>query len=455
MILKMYFCVSKNRTSMKRLLIFTCCMIGGVSAFAQDVLITQEGDVMKVYDVEVGPSTVFYRESDKSDAPTLRMNKSDVIMIKKKDGSKYDLGNGNAPSIDKKTTVSPEQSSSPVTTSILSETQRLNEEAIKNVNDFSPKYIGNDTDKACKRLLCLLGYSEDSHLVNDDIEIECLTGSLNFDSFKKGIKDAISNGVVRSNVPFEKFGSPFYLCPGIKLRLKNRSSKPLYIDLGNTFIIRKGVATAYYVPSSTSTSSSSSSGASVNLGAVAGAVGIGGALGTLAGGIGVGGGSTSGTVNTTYSQRVIAVPPMSVKELDAQLMFQDLEIYCDGLNIQGYGNKDFYLMPEFSFETKVSGKYLNGETHNFSEATSPVKFGFFVSYSDSETCQNEKSMSLNLYLRQMIGFDKTYNDMGRGARLLSKSIPDFNKCPCFVGAVIEGGLLKRLPKDSVFKRGDK
>ena len=455
MIINLYFCVFKNKTNMKRLLTFACCLIGGVSAFAQDVLITQEGDVKKVYDVEVGPSTVFYKESDKADAPTLRIKKTDVIMIKKKDGTKFDLGNGNTTLIDKKQQLSQSKNFSPVSASISSDAQRLNEEAIKKINDFSPKYAGKDTDKPCKRILCVLGYSEDSHLVNDDIEIECVTGSLNFDSFKKGINDAISNGVVNSNVPFEKLGSPYYLCPAIKLRLKNRSSKPLFIDLGNTFMIRKGVATAYYVPSSTSTTSSSSSGASVNLGAVAGAFGIGGALGTLAGGIGVGGGSTSGAVNTTYSQRVIAVPPMSVKELDAQLMFQDLDIYCEGLNIQGYGNNDYYRMPEFSFETKELGKYLNGETHSFSEATSPVKFGFFVSYSDNEACQNEKNMSLNLYLRQMIGFDKTYNDMGRGARLLSKSIPDFNKCPCFVGAVIEGGLLKRLPKGSVFKRGDK
>ena len=42
--------------------------MAGISASAQDVLITQEGDVKKVYDVEVGPSTVFYKEADKADA---------------------------------------------------------------------------------------------------------------------------------------------------------------------------------------------------------------------------------------------------------------------------------------------------------------------------------------------------------------------------------------------------
>ena len=431
-------------------------MMAGVSASAQDVLITQEGDVKKVYDVEVGPSTVFYKEADKADAPTLRIKKADVIMIKRKDGTKYDLGNGNNVVNNSQTAQSPHtQAAAPVATSVSAEAQRLNEEAIRRVNDYNPKYLGDDTDDRCKRLLCLLGYGKDSQIINDDIEIECVTGALDFIKFKKGMKEGVSNGAAKSDVPFSDFASKSYANPGIKLRVKNKSGKTLYLDLGNTFIMRKGVAMAYYVPSSTSTSNSSSSGMGVNLGAVAGAVGVGGALGTLASGIGVGGSSTSATVNTTYSQRVISVPPMSVKELDVQLMFPNVETYCDGFGIQDCGAPNSYLLPEFSFATKESGNYNNGETHNFSEETSPVKFGFFVSYSDTENCQNEKKLAFNLYLRQIIGFDKKFSDMYIGASLLPKVIPDYKNYPCFVGAVIEGGPDKRLPKNSKFKRGDK
>ena len=441
---------------MKKLIIFACSLMAGISASAQDVLITQEGDVKNVYDVEVGPSTVFYKEADKADAPTLRIKKADVIMIKRKDGTKYDLGNGNNVVNNSQTAQSPQtQAAAPVATSVSAEAQRLNEEAIRRVNDYNPKYLGDDTDDRCKRLLCLLGYGKDSQIINDDIEIECVTGALDFRKFKKGMKEGVSNGAAKSDVPFSDFASWSYANPGIKLRVKNKSGKTLYLDLGNTFIMRKGVAMAYYVPSSTSTSNSSSSGMGVNLGAVAGAVGVGGALGTLASGIGVGGSSTSATVNTTYSQRVISVPPMSVKELDVQLMFPNVETYCDGFGIQDCGAPNSYLLPEFSFATKESGNYNNGETHNFSEETSPVKFGFFVSYSDTENCQNEKKLAFNLYLRQIIGFDKKFSDMYIGASLLPKVIPDYKNYPCFVGAVIEGGPDKRLPKNSKFKRGDK
>ena len=146
---------------------------------------------------------------------------------------------------------------------------------------------------------------------------------------------------------------------------------------------------------------------------------------------------------------------MSVKELDVQLMFPNVETYCDGFGIQDYAAPNFYFLPEFSFATKEGGYYNNGETHNFSEETSPVKFGFFVSYSDEENCQNEKKLAFNLYLRQIIGFDKKLQDQYLGASLLPKVIPDYKNYPCFVGAVIEGGPAKRLPKDSKFKRGDK
>ena len=69
--------------------------------------------------------------------------------------------------------------------------------------------------------------------------------------------------------------------------------------------------------------------------------------------------------------------------------------------------------------------------------------------------ENEKKLAFNLYLRQIIGFDKTLQDGNIRVSLLPKVIPDYKNYPCFVGAVIEGGPVKRLPKNSKFKRGDK
>ena len=337
---------------MKKLMIFACSLMAGVSAYAQDVLITQEGDVKKVYDVEVGPSTVFYKEADKADAPTLRIKKDDVIMIKRKDGTKYDLGNGLQPSNTTSSTPSPAQAPSSQTASISAESKKRNDEIISQANDFNPEYVGTDTKKNCDRVFCIMGYGNGSQLVNDDLEIECFIGSsaLTAAAARNSLVGALNNG--DGGATFIDF-SAYYSNPVFKLCLKNKTNRTLYVDLGNSFIMRNGVATAYYIPTSTSTSSSSSSGASVNLGAVAGAIGVGGALGTLAGGVNVGGGNTSGSVSTTFSQRVVAVPPMSVKELDNQLLFPDPYKYkaCDGLYIDSSRPNNW--VPAFSFATKA------------------------------------------------------------------------------------------------------
>ena len=51
----------ENHAVMKKLIFFACSLMVGVSAYAQDVLITNNGDVKNVNDVEVGTNAVFYK----------------------------------------------------------------------------------------------------------------------------------------------------------------------------------------------------------------------------------------------------------------------------------------------------------------------------------------------------------------------------------------------------------
>ena len=87
----------------------------------------------------------------------------------------------------------------------------------------------------------------------------------------------------------------------------NRTSEIMIIDQTKSFFVNSdGKSTSYYDPTVRTTSktdlSSSTKGASVNLGAIAGAFGIGGVVGQIADGVNVGGSGTSGTstTNTTY-----------------------------------------------------------------------------------------------------------------------------------------------------------
>lgn len=83
----------------------------------------------------------------------------------------------------------------------------------------------------------------------------------------------------------------------------NRTSEIMTIDQTMSFFVNSnGMSTSYYDPTVKSISntdmSSVTKGASVNLGSITGALGIGGTLGKLAGGINVGGSGTSGTAQT-------------------------------------------------------------------------------------------------------------------------------------------------------------
>ena len=107
--------------------------------------------------------------------------------------------------------------------------------------------------------------------------------------------------------------------------LKNKTNRIVYVDLANSFFIENGDAHPYYIPTSTTTTHGTSSGTSVNMGAVAGAMGIGGAIGKLSNGITVGGGNSSVSTTTTYSQRIVSIPPASTLSLEGQLIYHTID----------------------------------------------------------------------------------------------------------------------------------
>ena len=239
-----------------------------------------------------------------------------------------------------------------------------------------------------------------------------------------------------------------YADPSFILTVKNKTAQTLYIDLGNTFFVRGGEhATAYYIPSATSTASTSGSGVSVNAGAVAGALGIGGGIGKLASGVNVGGGSSSTSVNVTYSQRVVAIPPMSSKTLDGQPLFCEEGWFCDGLEIVDLA-KNIPKLPWFFFRTeKDDPEFENGVEHTYSEDLSPVHFSAYLTYSYTEDCSASKRISSSLYLKNIIGIHSGYPG---GTSLnncrVKYDIPSCDDCIYFVGLNADGRLyLNNVP----------
>ena len=83
---------------MKKLLFLFVFAVAALTTAAQDKLITTDGDVYVVYNVEVTGSSVMYTISNSATADIQKIEKSKVLIIKRPDGSNYDLGTTEAPS---------------------------------------------------------------------------------------------------------------------------------------------------------------------------------------------------------------------------------------------------------------------------------------------------------------------------------------------------------------------
>ena len=113
----------------------------------------------------------------------------------------------------------------------------------------------------------------------------------------------------------------------------NRTSEIMVIDQTRSFFVdTNGRSISYYDPtirtSSTTNSSSGSQGASVNLGAIAGALGVGGIAGQIANGINVSGSNTSGqsVTNATFiaDQPLVSLAPYGDAEMSKVFVISGL-----------------------------------------------------------------------------------------------------------------------------------
>lgn len=157
----------------------------------------------------------------------------------------------------------------------------------------------------------------------------------------------------------------------------NKTDNIMIIDQTMSFFVNSdGNSTSYYDPTIKTTSktniASGTSGASVNLGAVAGAFGIGGTIGAALGGINVGGSETSGTstTNTTYfaDQPRISLSPRSRGAMSKSF------------NISNVG----FSTSSDAIIARVLASVTNNSYQSFFAKTrteSPIQFSICISYS--------------------------------------------------------------------------
>lgn len=346
---------------------------------AQDILITKDGDALKVWGIEVNNSAVFYRESEAQDAPIKRIDRDSVLMIKYQDGRKEIMGESNEP-VEQQSTKS--QPSKVIDVQDASANMALIQ-AFNEVQQIN--YIGDKKSKDARLIYGLFNVKSDSKLIDKNIEI----------SVKSLRTNEAEASRAYNSYPHTRNGTPTYCA--IAVTVKNRTDQTLFLDLGNTFFLRNGSPSSYYVPSATQTTTSATTGATVNMGAVAGALGVGGQAGTLASGVNVGRANANSTSVITYTQRVVPIPAHSSKPLDLQLLFPESLTKIYGTNFIHESKHCLHCL--FNKGERIS----LGEERLFDENNSPIQWGIHVTYAYDEGLSTPNSLIANFYTAKMIG----------------------------------------------------
>lgn len=137
------------------------------------------------------------------------------------------------------------------------------------------------------------------------------------------------------------------------------------------------------------------------MGAVAGALGIGGAAGTLASGVTIGSSTTNSASTTVYAQRVVGIPPMSETEIgDFELFnYNDTKSYPNGVSLKSKPLKaDYYVL--FLSEPQLLPTV--GEIKRVND-TNYLQFGMFVTYAYDESITSPKTLNATFCLDRIIG----------------------------------------------------
>ncbi|MBV3388943.1 hypothetical protein [Segatella copri] len=388
---------------LKYIFCFLFVTIASNIVVAQDMIVTNDGTIIKAKVTKVGATEVEYKKWTNQDGPIYTVKVSNLIAINYQNGEKDTFSNFPSNSQQIATAKTQNTGNVQVTVESLSpEARAANETIMTKLNApvelvYPEKHKEDIGKKDAGAAYIVYGLKRNSVISNEDIEIIGKIGCLSKINknapaqWKEGDTDPAIN---KTN-------------PAIKISIRNKSDKILFIDLGTTYIGSMGNVTCYYVPSSTSSSHGTSGGASINLGSVAGAIGIGGAISTLANGINVGGGSSNSTVSTTYSQRIISIPPKSTIDLAPQYLFgNEIKKICEGAYLELFSNMSYIFIPKLYFNKKA-GRMLVGDHYKYTEDNSPIQFNFIMSYSYDDSCASTKTLSAYFYMRDLMGFYST------------------------------------------------
>lgn len=384
-----------------------------------DTIIFKDGKSMEVFNVEESGKWILYTLSEAEDSELKRVETELVFAIKPIDGEMVMVGNeatGIQSTPQNVTDLDNNASSKAIPQQLEARPASDNLEKIQAYNnlEFSLKKPKKEKEKTkyCKDFISLWGVSEESILSDENVDI----------NIEPHVLKVISRAFMRK--------LPYY-----KIRITNKTSNPVYIDLANCFKVNvKGISTPYFTNSVYSEGTSKSKGGSMNMGGIAGAFGIGGVVGSVANSINIGGGVSKSANVTTEEQRFLMVPPKSsvymppVKFSGGDKILDEYEVLYFRTSpfetslLLGEGDARRYdeFKPYFH-AIEETGGFDNssitkdvlqaplGWVREFNENDSPKTISRLITYSTSPDFETYTVLPISLYIRGVMGSNKLRN----------------------------------------------
>ncbi len=338
---------------MKKILIVSALGLFFTTISAQDVIVMKNGSTILSKVIEVNTSDIKYKKHSNINGPTYIIEISEIMSVNYENGEKDTFENKKAKTTSQNTNAVPDSK---------------NDSLIALYNTPVSYYKNKKSNKKANGLTYKYGMSSTSVLSTDELEI-----------------NIILNGE----------GS-WYNAPYV-IKLSNKTEDFIYIDLANCFkIYPNGKPVSYYDAKQTTISSGGGSGASIGLGAVTDAIGIGGVVGTIANGVSVGGGRNS-SASTVYSQqRLLIIPPHSTDNLT------EYKSEGSGKNYRIITNSEkFNIDKDLVWLNK--NDLARYEVLNYKETDSPYKLKFILPYSTNENFTDVKRINFELFVQQVFG----------------------------------------------------
>lgn len=376
----------KNLNDMKRLLL-TLLTLVSLTTFAQDIIICRNGDEISSKVLKVSKTEVEYKKWTNQDGPAYTIEKAEVFMIKYQNGDKdvfKETPAAQPTTTEQQTAQAEEQTPNEP---IMAIPAANNAELIAAYNNDTPEYVIPEKrkNKPCAMVSGTLGILSSSVLSTEDIEI-IFTREID-----KPLSYIVGNSI--GETIKELFYYSYYKYAII---IKNKTSRIIYIDKAACFgASSTGEIKKYFDPQEITATKGGNSGkgVSVNLGSVADALGVGGAVGTLASGVNVGGdkGKFSVVTNTYKDDRLLVIPPNSSVALSK-------DSYTEHPSGKGYiitGSYEYFKIPDMSLN--------RGELKTFTEENSPKSINYMITYSFDKELRNPFMINFGVYLKSAFG----------------------------------------------------